>query len=67
MSAFLHEHKIFKGGFLFKRDDYEQICSRQLEDVLRLIEQYDIQEFKESAVTPTPNDNSTPVAPKVTA
>ena len=40
--TFLLEHKIFKGSFIFRRDDYVTLCTKQLEDLLQLIEEYDI-------------------------
>jgi hypothetical protein len=42
VTTFLLEHKIFKGSFIFRRDDYVALCSKQLDDLLRFIEDYDI-------------------------
>jgi hypothetical protein len=42
VTTFLLEHKIFKGSFIFRREDYVALCTKQCEDLLRFIEQYDI-------------------------
>ena len=52
MFTFLLEHKIFKAPFIFRTFDYTDLCSKQLEDLLKFVQEHDIT----YGATPTPNE-----------
>jgi len=43
--AFRHEHKIFKGQFIFKGRDFQELCAEQYEEVQDFIKRFNIEEF----------------------
>jgi hypothetical protein len=44
LHTFRHEHKIFKGSFIYKGEDYELMCDNSEKMVLEFIKKYNIEE-----------------------
>lgn len=45
ISQFKHEHKVFKGQFIFKGKDYQEVLQNEMERLQLFIEANDIHEF----------------------
>jgi hypothetical protein len=43
---FRHEHKIFKGSFIFKSSDYQETCQKEYTDLEAFIIKNDVEEFR---------------------
>lgn len=55
---FRHEHKIFKGPFIFKGHDYQEYCQKEYEEISAFIADNKLEEF---AYKPLPQAVSRPI------